>query len=210
MITSIRIGKAFSTYESEHWELMATQPHRYFPLAALPEEHVLDTSSNLVFIIGDNGTGKTTLLQRIREHRIEATYDCGTSHSAAFHDYLVQPRLPLLSTEPISEEQKMSQGTYKLRWLGELLAREYEIAQREQQENRVVLLDQPEDSISLRNKRKVADILVKGAFETGLQLFVSTHEPSLLRIPGSRIINLDERPAGSYAVLDFDLERYMR
>lgn len=208
MITSIRIGKKFSTYENEHWELRATQTHRYFLLSQLPEGHVLDTSSNLVLIIGDNGTGKTTLLKRISEQRIDVTYNYGTSYVVG-HNYnsqIMQPRLPFLSTEPLTKEQTMSQGTYKLHLLGERLEEEYQRAQKNLQETHVVLLDQPEDSISLRNKRRLADILSQSAFEKGLQLFVATHEPCFLQIPGSRIINLDEKPAGSYAALEFDLE----
>ena len=119
-----------------------------------------------------------------------------------------QPTLPSFATERIRSEQIMSQGIYKLHSLDELL-RKYEAEHRSSDETRVLLLDQPEDSISLRNKRTMIDRITRLAFEGGVQIFVATHEEHFLGIAGSRIINLDERPACSYEGAAFDMRTYL-
>ncbi|MFA6888921.1 MAG: ABC transporter ATP-binding protein [Candidatus Woesearchaeota archaeon] len=210
MITSIKIGKGFSKFiprqtDREPGIIGLLCEHRYYPVDVFPEGHVLDTSSPLVVIIGDNGTGKSTLLQRISSHDIEATCDtCDTYNVGLVFGYLKQPVLPGYSTGQISEEMIMSQGTYKLHCLEEKL-KMYETGCGVD----VLLLDQPEDFISLRNKRRVIERITKLAFEKGVQVFVATHDERFLGISGSRIINLDERPARSYNASDFDVNKYM-
>ena len=86
MITSITIGENFAQYQvpAGHTEpgiAHLLQSHRYYPIPALPVGHAIDTSSNLVVIIGDNGTGKSTLLRRIDGHDIIPMYDKGTTYS---------------------------------------------------------------------------------------------------------------------------------
>ena len=210
MITSIRIGKAFSQFiprptDREPAIIGLLYEHRYYPVAVFPEGHVLDTSSPLVVIIGDNGTGKTTLLQRISSHDVEATCNSGdTYHSNHVFGRLKQQELPGYSTSGISDEMIMSQGTYRLRCLEEKLAL-YENGCNAD----VLLLDQPLDHISLRNKRRLIERITRLAFEKGVQVFVATHEERFLGIPGSRIISLDEKPARSYNASEFDVSKYM-
>ena len=214
MITSITIGENFAQYQvpAGHTEpgiAHLLQSHRYYPIPALPVGHAIDTSSNLVVIIGDNGTGKSTLLRRIEGHNIIPTYDKGTTYEndRVFHE-VRQPTLPGFATEEIRPEQVMSQGIYKLHSLDELL-RKYEAEHRSSDETRVLLLDQPEDSISLRNKRTMIDRITRLAFEGGVQIFVATHEERFLGIAGSRVINLDEIPAQSYEGAKFDVRKYL-
>ncbi len=214
MITSITIGKNFEQYQAPDGDrepglLWLVKSHHYYPIPTLPIGHTIDTSSNLVVIIGDNGTGKSTLLRRIDGHDIIPTYDRGTTYEEdrVFHE-VRQPRMPGLATEQIQPEQIMSQGTYKLHSLDELLGK-YESEHRSSDETRVLLLDQPEDSVSLRNKKTMINRIKRLAFEGGVQIFVATHEERFLGIAGSRIINLDERPARSYEGAAFDIRTYL-
>ena len=214
MIISITIGKNFGEYQPSDGDrepglLKLVKSHHYYPIPALPVGHTIDTSSNLVVIIGDNGTGKSTLLHRIDGHDIILAYDKGTTYEEdrVFHE-VRQPRMPGLATEPIRPEHIMSQGTYKLYSLDELLGK-YKSEPRANNKTRVLLLDQPEDSISLRNKKVMIERIKRLAFERGVQIFVATHEERFLGIAGSRIINLDERPARSYEGATFDMRTYL-
>jgi predicted ATPase len=53
------------------------------------------------------------------------------------------------------------------------------------------LLDEPENSLSPENQVKLAEFLEESVRYCGNQLFISTHSPFLLALPGAKIIDLD-------------------
>lgn len=62
--------------------------------------------------------------------------------------------------------------------------------------DRLYLLDEPENSLSARLQEQLANILSEAARYCGDQLIIATHSPFLLAMPGARIYNLDETPVG--------------
>lgn len=61
-------------------------------------------------------------------------------------------------------------------------------------ENALYLLDEPENSLSPENQRKLASFLADSARFYGCQFIIATHSPFLLAIPKAKIYNLDADP----------------
>ena len=61
-------------------------------------------------------------------------------------------------------------------------------------ENALYLLDEPENSLSPRLQRELADFLMDSARFYGCQFVISTHSPFLLAMKGARIYDLDSVP----------------
>jgi len=61
-------------------------------------------------------------------------------------------------------------------------------------ENALYLLDEPENSLSPRLQRELADFLADSARFYGCQLVISTHSPFLLSMKGAKIYDLDSVP----------------
>ena len=62
------------------------------------------------------------------------------------------------------------------------------------EENALYLLDEPENSLSPKLQRELAEYLVNCARFFGCQFIISTHSPFLLAMKGARIYDLDSRP----------------
>lgn len=61
------------------------------------------------------------------------------------------------------------------------------------EEDALYLLDEPENSLSPENQKKLADFLFESVRYLGCQLIISTHSPFLLALPGAKIVDLDAR-----------------
>ena len=61
-------------------------------------------------------------------------------------------------------------------------------------ENALYLLDEPENSLSPRLQRELADFLSDSARFYGCQLVISTHSPFLLAMKGAKVYDLDSVP----------------
>ena len=59
----------------------------------------------------------------------------------------------------------------------------------------LTLLDEPENSLSAKLQKKLADYLADTARFYDVQLVIATHSPFLLAIPGARIYDLDSVPS---------------
>ena len=62
--------------------------------------------------------------------------------------------------------------------------------------NALYLLDEPENSLSAKLQRELAQFLEEAVRFYGCQLVISTHSPFLLSLRGARIYDLDGDPAG--------------
>lgn len=61
-------------------------------------------------------------------------------------------------------------------------------------EDALYLLDEPENSLSARYQRELAQFLEDSARFFGCQIVLSTHSPFLLAMKGARVYDLDRRP----------------
>ena len=61
-------------------------------------------------------------------------------------------------------------------------------------ENALYLLDEPENSLSPRLQRELADFLADSARFYGCQFVISTHSPFLLAMKGAKVYDLDSVP----------------
>ena len=59
----------------------------------------------------------------------------------------------------------------------------------------LTLLDEPENSLSAKLQKKLADYLADTARFYDVQLVIATHSPFILAIPGARIYDLDSVPS---------------
>ena len=62
--------------------------------------------------------------------------------------------------------------------------------------NSLYLLDEPENSLSAKLQRELAQFLEEAVRFYGCQLIISTHSPFLLSLRGAKIYDLDGNPAG--------------
>ena len=62
--------------------------------------------------------------------------------------------------------------------------------------NSLYLLDEPENSLSAKLQKELAQFLEEAVRFYGCQLIISTHSPFLLSLRGARIYDLDGDPAG--------------
>ncbi len=61
-------------------------------------------------------------------------------------------------------------------------------------ENRLYLLDEPENSLAPARQQELAEFLVSSARFFGCQFVIATHSPFLLSMQGAKIYDLDESP----------------
>ena len=61
-------------------------------------------------------------------------------------------------------------------------------------EDALYLLDEPENSLSVRRQRELAKFLEDSARFFGCQIILATHSPILLSIEGAKVYDLDQRP----------------
>jgi predicted ATPase len=73
----------------------------------------------------------------------------------------------------------------------------------------VYVLDEPEAALSVTGALAVLAAIVRAA-EQGAQFVIATHSPVLLAIPGARIFELDERGVTPAAYDDLDAVRMLR
>ena len=62
------------------------------------------------------------------------------------------------------------------------------------EENKLYLLDEPENSLSPARQKELAGIITDSARFFGCQFIISTHSPFLLSLRGAKIYDLDARP----------------
>jgi len=225
MITKIKILKGF---EDAHDEERSGKLKSYH-LDAFQVGQELYIDSNLVVVIGDNGSGKSTFLNKLRGQEMdimfgntknpyfELTYRGKSHYIPLQYDEEKQPidfggyakfifRTPGIEYTP--EEnllKKCSSGQYSIYQIEKFL----EKAQQSNPEQPLIF-DQPEDGISIFRKQALVDLISKYAFEGNLQIFVATHEPRFLEVERAKIINLEDKPAQVYDGGKFDINPYLK
>ena len=82
-----------------------------------------------------------------------------------------------------SSKQELSNGETAFKYFVETI-----------KENSLVLLDEPENSLSAKWQVELSYFLLGTVLENNCQLIISTHSPFLLSLRGARVYDLDTMP----------------
>jgi len=108
-------------------------------------------------------------------------------------------------SERVQFAERSSTGEFQIDYISEALKRA-----ESKGPGYVLILDQPEDAVSMRGRRKMVKQIADYASDSpDRQVFVVTHEPEFCKVPGARILNLDTYPVSSVPSEDFDVDAYL-
>jgi predicted ATPase len=131
-----------------------------FPLAAFPVGHKINVNSPLVLVIGDNGSGKSTFLDKLAGQFA----GLGMNHWYMDIECDKQGETEVVwkyesDHDPLSDDRTLSHGEHAFHNIPRFLAetRRYKAGD-------VLYFDEPENGISLRNKRRLVDVISDYAF----------------------------------------------
>jgi predicted ATPase len=225
MITEVKILEGF---ESAHEDHLGGNLKGYH-LDAFEVGQVLDIDSNLVVLIGNNGSGKSTFLKKLRGQEMqcifgkpktpyfELTYR-GKSHYLPFWYNEKEQPIELGGFAELSMEMVRGKYTPEEKILGTYSSGQYSVNRmltwleehKEKGPGQTLIFDQPEDGVSIFRRQALVDTFSNYAFENDIQLIIATHEPNFLGVKGAKIINLEDKPAQVYDGGIFDITPYMK
>jgi predicted ATPase len=182
--------------------------HSNVPLEAFKNIHKpLDLSSPITFLTGDNGVGKSTILETLALH-LGLNLEGGSGHvdfvtknthldlsecSSIIREssrprqsfFLRSETFYNLATylEGVEAHSKVSFHTYS-HGMGFMEALRYYLHPKG-----LYLLDEPESPLSIKAQIELL-ILLKTVVDAGSQLIIATHSPVILSFPGATIYQL--------------------
>ncbi len=188
----------------------------------------LSFTSPITFFVGENGTGKSTLLEAIA---IEAGFNPeGGSKNYRFSTYdshselcnalrLVRGYRKEKWGYFFRAESFYNVATQEKEYNGELLSQRYhekshgesflELTQNVLSPNGLYLLDEPEAALSPQRQLSLLIEISKCA-NNGSQFIIVTHSPILLGIPNASIYSFDDGPIHSCSYEDTDSYKIMK
>jgi predicted ATPase len=230
MITKIKILEGFENAENSRGGKV-----KGYHLDAFQVGQELDTDSNLVILIGDNGSGKSTFLRKLHAQEMASFW---SNHLESPPEELGNPYFelthrggenqpPILYNEEKQPEDSFFDESLRHMYGGKpspekdrlkkYSSGQYSIDQLDdflrgskKASLRIRIFDQPEDGISIFRRQALVDTFAKYAFGNNVQIFVATHEPRFLYAEGAKIINLEDKPAQVYDGGKFDITPYMK
>lgn len=165
-------------------------------------------TSPITFLTGDNGTGKSTLLETLALH-LGLNPEGGSNHVSfatkdthldltGYSSIIREPLRPRNSfflrsetfyslathLENVEAHNKVSFHTYS-HGMGFIEALHYYLRPKG-----LYLLDEPESPLSIKAQIELL-VLFKSVVDSGSQLIIATHSPVLLSFPGATIYQLD-------------------
>ncbi len=206
-----------------------------FEVPAVVEAETLDLGTPVTLLAGDNGTGKSTLVEAIAE-AIGFAPEGGELERAG--ELPAVPRAVLDGAlEPVLSRTKPRTG-YFLRAESFFNVARYvdsgstfspdlslygDVPLHEQSHGQsflalasnrfagegIYVLDEPEAALSISGALALLAVVAR-ATEAGAQFVIATHSPVLLASPGARIYELDERGLSECAYDDLDAVRLTR
>ncbi len=200
-------------------ERFPTAEHYPFSLPLLRQTQSLALDAPVTILVGENGTGKSTLLEAIarragihiwREgarprlrpnpyegllHRcLEVCWADGPVPGAFFSSQSHRE-----FSEMMDEMASLDPGQLAAYGGESLVTRSHGESCMAYFRNRyrlrgLYLLDEPETALSPRRQLELLEVLAATAHAGGAQFILATHSPILLACPGARVYSLDEAP----------------
>lgn len=150
-------------------------------IPALQFEDALVFEKNITFFVGENGTGKSTLLEAIRlgkgVYKPEWSYFL---RAESFYNVATKEEEYSDWAHPSKEYHKKSHGESFLA-----------LAQNSFRPNGLYILDEPEAALSPQRQLTLMIEMHKLA-QNGAQFIVASHSPILLGIPDAQILSFDD------------------
>ncbi len=159
---------------------------------------VYNTDANIVVIVGDNGSGKSSLVRKLfGQLTLGRNVNTGKylmiDHvgQVPYIEYILdveqpEPYVKLFTKYDARKEElsRLSRGEFRWHILNEALddSREYP-------DNAILVLDQPEDGLDFTKIPSLVEKAYSYAMRHNRQIFIVTHEPAFLKLDGI-VINL--------------------
>jgi predicted ATPase len=206
-----------------------------YDVPAVDQIEALDLDTPITLLAGDNGTGKSTIVEAIAE-AMGFDAEGGELERSGELPPVARPALrgglvPLLSaTKPHNGYFLRAESFFNVANFvdsGDIFSPDLslygDVPLHEQSHGQSFLalasnrfggeslyvLDEPEAALSVTGALALVAVLVRAA-AAGAQFVVATHSPILLATPGARIYELDERGLAPCAYDDLDTVRLMR
>jgi predicted ATPase len=201
-------------------EAYPTKDNYPFNIKAIQETERIDLSTPVTFFVGENGSGKSALLDAIarksgflpwggsKVHRYHANphetrlanhISLGFSprHSYGFHFraeafFNFAGSLDDILMDDPGRDRYFGGGSLNMLSHGESFVAFFRGYSF--QLDGLYLLDEPEAALSPKNQLEFLRILLESAAKGGKQYIIATHSPLLLGCPGSTILNFDGGP----------------
>lgn len=186
-----------------------------FNIPAIQSLRSLDFTSNVTFFVGENGSGKSTVLEAIAYQcgfntaggGRNNTYDVDASHSA-LGDAIRLSWMPKITNGFFLRAETFYHFASHLDTMPESLPYYGGRSLHEQSHGEaflslfkhrfgrkaIYLLDEPEAALS--PARQLALLRIIKDLEGTAQFVIATHSPILLGYPGAQILNFDTQPIG--------------
>jgi predicted ATPase len=206
-----------------------------YDVPAVDAIETLDLGTPITLLAGDNGTGKSTIVEAIAEAMGFAAEGGELERSGELP--AVPRRVMREALEPVLTHTKPHNGYYlraesffnvasfvdsegiyapDLSLYGGIPLHEQShgqsflaLASNRFGGESLYVLDEPEAALSVSGALALVAVLVRAA-AAGAQFVIATHSPILLATPGARIYELDERGVAPCAYDDLDTVRLMR
>ncbi len=212
-----------------HPEQYPTAKHYPFSLPIFNHSKELQFETSITFFIGENGTGKSTLLEAIALaanihiwNRNDGISLEGNPYEKQLHRYLSIEWTKrgingsYFGSEIFNDFRKIVDGWAtsdpgQLKYFGgkSLVAQSHGQSMMAYFESRykiegIYFLDEPETALSPKNQLKLLDILQSYSQDGHAQFFIATHSPILLGSEGAKIFSFDQNPISSIDYKDTD------
>ncbi|MGB6065953.1 MAG: AAA family ATPase [Desulfomonilaceae bacterium] len=194
-----------------------------FDIAAFQKTHEIDISSPVAFFVGENGTGKSALLDAIARrsgflpwggskiHRVHKNpYETqlanhidlkfGPRHRYGFHFraeafFNFASSLDDIILDDPARDKYYGGGSLNALSHGESFLSFFKGYSF--QLDGLYLLDEPEAALSPQNQAEFVRIIHESAFSGNRQYIIATHSPIILSCPGGQILSFDSPPIQS-------------
>lgn len=206
-----------------------------FSLAVFKETERLDFTTPVTFLIGENGTGKSTLLSAIargagihiwQEH--EGRRDTKNLHEDQLHQSIriewtdgkvtgsfFASELFRHFAEALDQWGKADAGCLDYFGSTSLIVKSHGQSHMAFFEHRfarkgLYLLDEPENALSPKWQLELLRLLSRFSGRGDVQFIIATHSPILLALPGAAIYSFDQAPIRRVEYEDTDYYRIYR
>ena len=231
-LTRIKILEDFASYDDMGYDLTSRMSgsHRGFmgyPLDSLPVGHVLDTDSNIVFVTGPQGSGKSTLMEKLEHYtgifRImrERESDSEDGKIPEYFDLVYDGKSHMIQSfsapetphglwafgnrgeDDRKDSVKRSSGQFDLH---EILDR---MNCRLDSRGGIYILDHVDRNLDPAAQYQLASKITKWSKE-GNQFFVVSHSPIIAGALDGKVMSFYDTPTQVYSSREFDLMDIVR